>query len=109
MDNLPNKIKYNKANFASKRGSYQKYTIANWNFKDIVEEALTLKETRKDFLKFVATKYGVRERTLSRKINKLKKGEDVTTDLRGKHTASFTIDQEREIAKKIKTDYIDKG
>lgn len=108
-DCQPNKLKYNKENFPAKRGHYQKYSNAKWDFEDVVEEALSLQKTRKDFLNYTATKYGVSERTLSRKINKFKKGEDVITDLRGKHTASFTVEQERTLANKIKNDYIDKG
>lgn len=64
-ENLPKKIYYRSKNrFTKKRRPYKKYDKSTWKWNDILDEALILYKTDKNFIATISEKYGIIHSTL---------------------------------------------
>jgi len=117
MQNKVNdKIKYplkinhsKKKSCPTKRRPYKTYKWGDFDFKKILEEALILYETEKNYVEIIAKKYGIIEGTLRDKLLKYKMyGDSSIEDNRGKSNNIFTDEEEKSLSDYIKTNFIDK-
>jgi len=96
--------------YTKKRRPYKKYKYADWNIKDVLEEALILKETDNNYLELISEKYGIIKDTLKNKIhNYVAVGVEALIDKRGKHNKNFSEEEEEIISDHIKINYINRG
>jgi hypothetical protein len=106
---LPIKVKHKTKNvFTKKRRPYKKYDISEWNWKDVLDEALILKESEKNYIEIISNKYGIVHKTLRNNICKFIKYGTYPTNSKGIHNNMFTEKEENELANDIKLNYIDK-
>jgi hypothetical protein len=106
---LPIKVKHKAKNvFTKKRRPYKKYDISEWNWKDVLDEALILKESEKNYIEIISNKYGIVHKTLRNNICKFIKYGTYPTNSKGIHNNMFTEKEENELANDIKLNYIDK-
>ena len=104
------KSKLKRNHFTKKRRPYKNYSLAEWEWPEIINDALILKESENNFIEIIAKKYGIVYDTLKTKFSLyLKYGSSIFIDARGKSNKTFTDQEELIMAEDIKKNFIDKN
>jgi hypothetical protein len=105
------KIKRNKR-YTKYRSPYKSYNSAEWKWTDIFLEIEEIKIVSVTFLKDIAEKYGIIYNTLRNKYNQYcnnKNINNIDIENRGGSNKTFSINDERELYDRIKTNFIDRN
>lgn len=108
---LPKNVKrHTSKKFTKKRRPYKSYLNAEWKWEDVFIEIDKIKDTKVNFLRIIADKYGIIYGTLKNKYNKMHNNTtNVNTENRGGSNKIFTKNDERELYNHIKINFIDKN
>jgi len=109
----PKNIKrFRQKKFTEKRKPYKTYNNANWNWNDIFIEINELKINKiRNFIQIVSNKYGIIYSTLKNKFYDFYNKKNIIKgkDNRGGSNKIFNYNQELEIIKFLKVNFIDKN